>query len=117
MTAEHGRPFDPGLQVERTLLAWRRTCLALAVGNAVMIRYLVEALGPIAAILGVAGLVLSAVAWVLCTIRYRRAHRGLVDDEVLVLDGTLPLLIAASVGIAAVAALLIVVVLWGPWQP
>lgn len=109
------QPFDPGLQVERTLLAWRRTCLALAVGNAVAIRYLIEALGPFAAVLGVPGLVLSIVALLLCTWRYRRVHAGLVADAVLRADGLLPLLIAGSVGLAGVSAFVIVVVLWHPW--
>ncbi len=111
----HARPFDAGLQVERNLLAWRRTCLALAVGNAVGIRYLSQALGPVAILIGVAGIVLSAVAWVMSTVQYRRVHRGLVRDATLILDGTVPLLVAGSVAVAAVAAATIVVVLWHPW--
>ncbi|MDL9980225.1 DUF202 domain-containing protein [Microbacterium candidum] len=99
-----GTPFDPGLQLERTLLAWRRTCLALAVGNAAAIRYLGELLGPWAMLIGVAGLVLALVAWVFCTLRYRRAHRALSDRAELVSSGRLPLLMALSVGALALAA-------------
>ncbi len=86
------RPFDPGLQPERTLLAWQRTCLSLAVGNAIAIKYLSDALGPWSTLIGVAGLALCTVVLVVCTRRYRRAHEGLVRDETLVLDGRLPTL-------------------------
>jgi uncharacterized membrane protein YidH (DUF202 family) len=108
-------PFDPGLQPERTLLAWQRTCLSLAVGNAVAIKYLSDALGPWATLVGVAGLALVTAAWVGSSIRYRRAHAGLVQDARLVLDGRLPALLAAAVLVAAVAAAIVLVVLWRPW--
>jgi uncharacterized membrane protein YidH (DUF202 family) len=109
------RPFDPGLQPERTLLAWQRTCLSLAVGNAIAIKYLSDALGPWATVIGVAGLALVAAAWVGSSIRYRRAHEGLVLDARLVLDGRLPAMLAAAVLLAAVAAVVVLVVLWRPW--
>ncbi|MFC4140532.1 MULTISPECIES: DUF202 domain-containing protein [unclassified Microbacterium] len=109
------RPFDTGLQTERTLLAWRRTCLALAVGNGAAIKYLSDALGAWATLLGFFGLVLSVVAWVLCSIRYRRAHGGLVRDETLIVSGRLPAIMTAAVGAAGVAALVVLFAQWRPW--
>lgn len=113
--AVHERPFDPGLQTERTLLAWRRTCLALAAGNAVAIRYLSEALGPLATLLGVAGLGLSGIAWVVATIRYRRAHAGLMRDELLATDGRLVAMVAASILTTCIAGVVLLLTLWRPW--
>lgn len=112
--AGYESPFDPGLQPERTLLAWRRTCLALAAGNAVAIRYLSEALGPWATLLGVVGLALSATAWTIATVRYRRAHAGLVSDGLLATDGRLVAMVAASVLAACIAGLVLLTTLWRP---
>jgi putative membrane protein len=109
------RPFDVGLQAERTLLAWRRTCLSLAVGNVAAIKYLSDALGAWATLLGFLGLVLSVIAWVLCTVRYRRAHSGLVRDESLIVSGRLPALVTVAVGAAGIAALVVLFALWRPW--
>ena len=53
------RPFDPGLQPERTLLSWRRTCLALAVASLVSVRFAAEILGVAAIAFGVVGLVMA----------------------------------------------------------
>lgn len=110
----HERPFDVGLQAERTLLAWQRTCLSLAVGNTVAIKYLSELLGLWATAVGIAGVALSVAAWTIARLRYRRAHLGLVRDARLVSSGRLPLLVAASVLTACVAGAAVIVVLW--WQ-
>lgn len=113
--AAHDRPFDPGLQIERTLLAWRRTCLALAIGNLFTIRYLTEAVGSWAAVLGVLGVGSAGIAWVIATIRYRRIHVSLVHDDPLASDGKVVALVAASILAACIAALVLLATLWRPW--
>jgi uncharacterized membrane protein YidH (DUF202 family) len=80
-------PFDPGLQPERTLLAWRRTCLALAVASAVVVRFAGEAIGVVAAVLGVGGVAAAAAGYIRASARYRRAHEGLTGAGELPIDG------------------------------
>jgi uncharacterized membrane protein YidH (DUF202 family) len=108
-------PFDEGLQAERTLLAWRRTCLAIAVGNAVGIRYLWDTLGPAAAAFGIAGLLLSVLAWLAVTARYTRAHRGLIAKGLLGSGGRLPFLVSLAALATCVAVLTLAMTQWAPW--
>jgi uncharacterized membrane protein YidH (DUF202 family) len=68
--------FDPGLQPERTELAWRRTALALGVGSIVAMRLLPETFDNAWwALVGVTGLIVAATLWVSARERYRQ-----VDD-------------------------------------
>jgi uncharacterized membrane protein YidH (DUF202 family) len=92
--------YDPGLQPERTLLAWRRTCLALALGVAVATRLSLELVGVAALLLGLLGLVLCGAAWVAAGRRYQRARRALSHD------GALP---TAGGSIAAVALVAVLI--------
>ena len=53
--------FDPGLQPERTQLAWRRTALSVAVGSIVAMRILPAVLGDVIWVVpGVIGVVCAA---------------------------------------------------------
>ncbi|WP_369814275.1 DUF202 domain-containing protein [Frigoribacterium sp. Leaf164] len=104
------RPFDPGLQPERTALAWRRTALALTVGSLVGLRVLPLLLGDGAATYAVAGLGVAASVAVLVGAhrRYRRVHRLLTsgaDDRAPIGGGLLPAAVALLTVAAGVAAL------------
>lgn len=71
--------FDPGLQPERSELAWRRTCLALGAGSLVALRLLPAAFGSAWWVLvGAAGLALSGVLWVWARRRYRTVNELLL---------------------------------------
>ena len=98
-------PFDPGLQPDRTLLAWRRTCLALAVASAVVVRFAGESLGASAALLGVAGVATAAAAYIRAARRYRRAHEGLTRDSELPIDGLALALMTLTLLLICVGAL------------
>ncbi|TQK17683.1 uncharacterized protein DUF202 [Microbacterium sp. SLBN-154] len=68
--------FDPGLQPERTELAWRRTALALGIGSIVAMRLIPAVFGSAWwVLLGVAGLLTSGWLWVSARRRY-----GVVND-------------------------------------
>ena len=73
---EHG-VYDPGLQTERTLLAWRRTCLSFGVASLVAMRFTVETAGVLAVFAGVAGAGLAIAAYVAAALGYRRANTAL----------------------------------------
>jgi hypothetical protein len=71
-------PWDPGLQPERTALAWRRTGLALTVGSLIGLRVLPPLLGPAAFVLAGLGVVASLAVLAAAHRRYRRVHRLLL---------------------------------------
>ncbi|MEE1617882.1 DUF202 domain-containing protein [Brachybacterium sp. J153] len=95
--------FDPGLQPERTLLAWRRTCLSFAVASLLAMRFTVSHLGPVAVVGGILCAGLAVLAYVLAATGYRRTHDDLHTAGVL-LRGGLPML-AATLGVLAIGAL------------
>jgi len=85
---------DPGLQAERTMLAWRRTCLSYAVVSAVGTRLVFADLGILALVCGGVGLCSAAAGHLAAARRYQS---GVVQR-----DGR-PLLATMMVSLALVA--------------
>lgn len=107
--------FDPGLQPERTDLAWRRTALAVGVGSLVSMRLLPAVLGDAAwALCGVAGVLFSVWLWSMAQRRYREIDRRLhVQGDHAALPSAGPLLVlAVVVGAAGILALGVIAVGW-----
>ncbi|MFV0428495.1 MAG: DUF202 domain-containing protein [Arachnia sp.] len=71
---------DPGLQPERTSLAWTRTLLSLIVVAALMMKALANYGVPITPALLVAGIIIGGVI-VDQVRRYRRAVHGLLTNR------------------------------------
>lgn len=105
------RPFDDGLQVERTLLAWRRTCLALALGVAVAIRYGEPPSLPFSLWIGLLALAALTLAYVSTSARYRRVNSALQRDPGSLPGGGAAVLamavVCGSLGVAAASHLLV----------
>ena len=104
--------FDPGLQPERTALAWRRTLLAVAVGALVSLRLLPPLLGPWSLAVGLAGVLGTAVLWRLAGQRARRTGQALLGAPGPLPDGAL--LLAVALVVAAAAALGTALAIAGP---
>ncbi|GAB3128226.1 DUF202 domain-containing protein [Glaciibacter psychrotolerans] len=104
-------PFDPGLQPERTYLAWQRTVLALAVACAVSVRFTADRFGVPAIVLGIGGIGLALAAYIATYRGYRRTHRALTDTAQLHGRGAwrLALLAASTLFLGGLAVLF----LWG----
>lgn len=82
-------PFDPGLQPERSALAWQRTALSIAVGSLIFGRILSFTLGMWAILPMVAGLVMAAILGLKSHRRYAHHHRTLTSGVGLLADGRL----------------------------
>lgn len=106
--------FDPGLQPERTLLAWRRTCLAFGVASLVGARFTVPQLELLAVVGGILGAGLAVLAYTLTATGYRRAHASLREAGALSRGGW-PLLIAtvAVLTLGVLCGVFLVVRCWG----
>ncbi|MFT2817516.1 DUF202 domain-containing protein [Leifsonia sp. A12D58] len=104
-------PFDPGLQPERTFLAWQRTMLALGVASAAAVRFAAPQYGLASAMVGLTGLGLALAAYVGVRYRYRRTHAELTESGSLRAVSAWPLAAVAGsiimLGVAAVLYLLV----------
>jgi hypothetical protein len=115
------RVFDQGLQPERTFLSWQRTVLALGIACAVGVRFTAPYFGPIAVIVGIAGLGLALAAYLAVRYRYRRTHlaltlgdSGATETEALHPVSSWP--IAALAASTLLLGVLAVFFLWGGIQ-
>ncbi|GHS88968.1 hypothetical protein AGMMS50218_14090 [Actinomycetota bacterium] len=95
----------PGVQAERTDLAWQRTALALGTGSLVAGRLLTPVVGPVGWALAVAGLLCAATLWWLARRRTAAWSRRLVDDASPAPGGAVLTATAAGVLVLALAAL------------
>lgn len=91
--------YDPGLQPERTLLAWRRTCLAFAAGSLVAMRFAAETVGLFAVLIGIVGAGLSVAAYLAAMVGYRRANAALARDGTLA-HSAWPMALATAAALA-----------------
>jgi putative membrane protein len=100
--------FDPGLQPERTALAWRRTALSMGVGSLAALRILPALFGAWAIAPAAIAVAFSIVILIAAERRYRRDHAALLNsasDRIPLSGGALPALMAAvTLGIGLVAA-------------
>ncbi len=95
--------YDPGLQPERTDLAWRRTALSIVVGGLVGLRLLPSVLGSGGAVLAGVGTVAGLACGLLAARRSRRTLAFLRHGEGELPDGRLNLaLVVITAGGATV---------------
>ena len=105
------QPFDPGLQPERTALAWQRTGLSIALGLLVGAR-LVAHLGAVwAPALAAAGIIVITVLLTIGNRRYARVHRALTAEPPEKLPGAAALLswVIATTALGCLGALVIAI--------
>ena len=101
--------FDPGLQPERTALAWRRTSLSLVAGSLAGARLLLPALGALAVVLGACGVLAGLGLGLVAGRRARAVDAALRADASLVTGPGAGVLAATAagcllVGVGALAA-------------
>lgn len=98
-------PWDPGLQNERTGLAWQRTMLAGLTSGLLVSRLLAELSLTLAVVIGLLALLTTAVLGGMAISRFRDHNRALHAGEVIG-DARPKLLITGLVSLTAVGALL-----------
>ena len=105
---EHPAHDDPGLQPERTSLAWGRTLLALVVAAALLLRWLPH--HGLAAVLPLAAAAVLALGlWLRQGLRYRRGARSVALES----SAPDPLeIMAISAAVVVLGALSLLTILW-----
>lgn len=103
-----GERWDPGLQPERTTLAWVRTGLALTVVSLLLTR-LSEGTGPAALLAGLAGLVAAEGLVIAQAGRHRRSDARLRTGGLRPALGAAAVVTVVTVALAVVALVLVAV--------
>lgn len=103
---------DPGLQQERTALAWERTAIATMVAGALLGRWAAQDAAPLFGVLGIAQVAFGGALLVWAGTHYEDLHGPLREG----IDPTHPAAVRAvglgtTIGIGAALALALVVVL------
>lgn len=95
---------DPGLQAERTVLAWRRTAATAGTVTLLLVHHGTERTGPLAALVPAS----SALALIVIAVAAWRRGRTLIRDNAPGDHPALPPLAAASaVSVCVVAVVLL----------
>ncbi len=98
---------DPGLQSERTAMAWQRTVLGVGGVSALLLH---RADGnPLAAVPGVVGLLVALALLVVVERRYERTVRRVVAGETPAGPGLIRAVAAAAAALAVAALVLVTV--------
>ncbi|AOY74193.1 DUF202 domain-containing protein [Paenarthrobacter ureafaciens] len=103
--------FDPGLQPERTGLAWQRTCLAFLAGSLVAMKVQPPIFGPWSLLLGAAGVLEALLLLFIVRRRYLRQHHTLTTSggqPPLAADGFLPVALGSSTVAAGIVSLALI---------
>lgn len=106
------RLFDPGLQPERTGLAWQRTCISFLGGSLVAMKVLPQILGEWSVLLGAAGAAEAAILLLAVRRRYLGHHRLLTSEggeTAPLANGRLIAALALSVAAAGAVSLAVAI--------
>lgn len=98
---------DPGLQPERTVLAWGRTLLLFTTVAAVFLRWLPR-YGALMLVLALLAAAVAGAIYVTQRLRYRRQSRGISDES---LEPDVAAVLVTSAATCALGVLGVVVVL------
>ncbi len=105
--AEPRPVLDPGLQAERTRLAWSRTALSFAAVGALLLHNGITASDPLHSLPGVVGLCCAAGTYLLGVSRYHATTRRVPRGEPMTSIGSVRTLTALT-GLTVVSALILI---------
>ncbi|MBT8163592.1 MULTISPECIES: DUF202 domain-containing protein [Arthrobacter] len=104
--------FDPGLQPERTGLAWQRTCLSFLAGSLAAMKVLPPLIGDWSILLGLTGSVEAVALLFIVRRRYLRHHHRLTAETAgrpPLASGKLAATLAFSVFAAGIVSLAVAI--------